>query len=105
MGRLKFSAGYYCYIGSALNGRLYNRVKRHISRVSTKKKHWHIDFLLDFPDIKVIKVILVPSPVREECKLAKTIKKLSINEVIGFGSSDCNCNSHLYYFGTDEPFN
>jgi len=105
LGHIKFEKGFYCYIGSALKGKLLSRVKRHISQPSTKKKHWHIDFLLDFPDIKVIKTILIPSPLREECKLAETIKKLSTNEVIGFGSSDCDCNSHLYYFGLNEPFN
>ena len=97
--------GYYCYIGSALKGRLITRVRRHISPASSKKIHWHIDYLLTISDIKIIKLILNPSSFREECALAQTIKKLSTDEVLGFGSSDCNCNSHLFYFGENEPFN
>lgn len=105
LGLLKFEQGYYCYVGSALKGKLIARVRRHISPSSLKKTHWHIDYLLAFPDIRIIKLILIPSSFREECILAQTIKKLSIDEVHGFGSSDCNCNSHLFYFGDNEPFN
>ena len=97
--------GYYCYIGSALKGKLVHRVKRHISPSSSKKIHWHIDYLLAIPDIRIVKSILIPSSFREECIVAQTIKELSKDEVLGFGSSDCNCYSHLFYFGENEPFN
>ena len=105
LGLFKFEQGYYCYIGSALKGKLITRVRRHVSPPSLKKIHWHIDYLLTISDIRIIKLILIPSSFREECTLAQTIKKLSKNEVNGFGSSDCNCNSHLFYFGRNEPFN
>ena len=105
LGFLNFKRGYYCYIGSALKEKLIHRVKRHISLSSLKKIHWHIDYLLANSDIRIIKSILIPSSFREECTLAQTIKKLSKEEVLGFGSSDCNCNSHLFYYRENEPFN
>ncbi len=105
LGLIKFGSGYYCYVGSALKGKLINRVKRHLAPPSLKKIHWHIDYLLTSFDISIIKSILITSLIREECIIAQTIKKLSKDEVLGFGSSDCNCNSHLFYFGDKEPFN
>jgi sugar fermentation stimulation protein A len=102
---LKFEPGYYCYVGSALKGKLITRVKRHISPSSLKKIHWHIDYLLATSEIRIIRSILIPSSFHEECKIAQTIKKFCIDEVHGFGSSDCNCNSHLFYYGEKEPFN
>ena len=105
IGKLNFEQGYYCYVGSALNRKLLPRVKRHLSPTSLKKIHWHIDYLLVVSDISIIKSILIPSSFREECTIAQTIKILSKDEVLRFGSSDCDCKSHLFYFGENEPFN
>ena len=105
LGFLTFEEGYYCYVGSALKGKLITRVRRHISPTSLKKIHWHIDYLLAISDIRIIKSILIPSSFSEECTIAQTIKSLSKNDILDFGSSDCKCNSHLFYFGKNEPFN
>ena len=105
LGLLNFEQGYYCYVGSALNKKLIARVRRHISPVSLKKIHWHIDYLFAISDIRIIKSIVIPSSFHEECTIAQSIKKISKDEVLRFGSSDCNCNSHLFYFGENEPFN
>ena len=105
LGFFKFKRGFYCYVGSALIGKLIHRVKRHISPSSLKKIHWHVDYLLANSDIRIIKSILIPSSFRGECTLAQTIKKLSKEEVLGFGSFDCNCNSHLFHYRENEPFN
>ena len=43
-GVLNFSAGCYAYVGSAMNG-LYQRINRHLRK--EKKRHWHIDYLLE----------------------------------------------------------
>nr|QEE17109.1 hypothetical protein DSAG12_02941 [Candidatus Prometheoarchaeum syntrophicum] len=92
-------------MGSALKRMLLPRVKRHLSPLSLKKIHWHIDYLLAVSDISIIKSILIPSSFREECTIAQSIKELSKDEVLRFGSSDCTCISHLFYFGEKEPFN
>jgi len=61
LGDFLFEKGYYCYVGSAMNG-LEQRIGRHQSK--NKKLHQIAD----------------GTPVKK------------------FGSSDCNCQSHLFYF-------
>jgi len=89
--KIHFKKGFYIYVGSALNG-LENRVNRHIKK--TKKKHWHIDYFLDFADI--IDIFYKESITKVECNIAATFdKQLSI--IPCFGCSDCRCKSHLFY--------
>ncbi len=91
LGKLSFTKGYYIYIGSALNN-LEKRVKRHLSR--RKKFHWHIDYFLKFATVR--RVLFKESREREECKLARELAK-KFTCIKGFGSSDCNCESHLFH--------
>lgn len=91
LGKIHFKKGFYIYVGSALNG-LENRINRHIKK--TKKKHWHIDYFLDFADI--IDIFYKERETKEECNIASTFdKQLSI--IAYFGCSDCRCKSHLFY--------
>ena len=95
LGKFKFKRGYYVYVGSALNS-LTDRVKRHFSK--EKKKHWHIDYLLDFA-IPLF-AILIPWGKNEECNIAKNLKgKILVKK---FGSSDSDCESHLLYYKSLE---
>ena len=89
-----FPKGYYCYIGSALNN-LEKRINRHKSKY--KKSHWHIDYFLE--KAKIIDVKTIETEKKKECLLSDTIKNLK-SEVImkKFGSTDCNCETHLHYF-------
>jgi Uri superfamily endonuclease len=82
--------GFYAYIGSAMNG-LEARIRRHLS--PDKKHHWHIDFLLDKSKIRA--VVSAQTGERMECKIADHFSDLE--SLIGFGSSDCQCRSHLFY--------
>ncbi|MDK2791111.1 MAG: endonuclease [Methanothermococcus sp.] len=88
----KFKKGYYFYVGSAMGSsvNLYNRINRHLSK--EKNKHWHIDYLLEFGNIKEIYIS------KEECE-CETAKELSrfLDPIKGFGCSDCKCESHLFY--------
>jgi len=87
-----FPRGYYCYVGSALNN-LEKRIERHLRK--EKKKRWHIDYFLGKAEIKDI-IVLRDSA---ECKLSKKIENIGGKIVFEmFGSSDCNCKTHLYYF-------
>ncbi|RAP47053.1 MAG: endonuclease [Methanosphaera sp. rholeuAM74] len=95
MGRLEFRAGFYVYVGSALNS-LSKRVCRHLS--SKKKKHWHVDYLLLNKNSKIEQVIYTNCDEKIECSIARRIKEGSLNHIDAFGCSDCNCVSHLYYF-------
>ncbi|MDH7508863.1 MAG: GIY-YIG nuclease family protein [Methanomassiliicoccales archaeon] len=93
LGRFNFKKGLYAYVGSAMNG-LYPRVTRHFSK--TKKKHWHIDYLLEYG--APIEAILIPSPVRIECEINAYLQRIIDSRPFleGFGSSDCDCFSHLH---------
>ncbi|MCW4037384.1 MAG: DUF123 domain-containing protein, partial [Candidatus Bathyarchaeota archaeon] len=58
LGVQRFPEGHYTYTGSALGERsttLRNRVRRHLTR--GKRKHWHIDYLLE-ADVSRVKTVL-----------------------------------------------
>jgi len=93
LGRVNFEKGYYCYIGSAMQN-LTKRVDRHKRKI--KNHHWHIDYLLD--KTKIHKSIEIRSNEKLECIVANGVKKISDGEIKNFGSSDCSCNSHLFFF-------
>ena len=94
LGTFVFPKGYYVYTGSAQNG-LEKRINRHLS--SEKKLHWHIDYLLCYA--KVIKVVRYVGR-KDECELNNMTGQITgaTQIVKKFGSSDCNCVTHLYYF-------
>ncbi|WKZ20445.1 MAG: GIY-YIG nuclease family protein [Candidatus Jettenia sp. CY-1] len=95
MGTYNFAAGFYVYIGSAQNN-LERRIERHMRK--EKKFHWHIDYLLAYG--KVICVHTYALGKNWECRLSQKIgtTKNATAPVKGFGSSDCGCISHLYFF-------
>ncbi len=94
LGTFVFPKGFYIYTGSAQNG-LEKRINRHLS--SDKKFHWHIDYLLTYA--KVIKVLRYVGS-KDECKLNNvTGQSVGAAQIVKkFGSSDCNCVTHLYHF-------
>ena len=98
IGSIDFKEGFYVYIGSAMNS-LTSRIKRHLS--DEKKIHWHIDYLLKDKNTNIEEVLFNIGEEKIECKLAKNISKEG-KEIDKFGSSDCNCNSHLIYFENIE---
>jgi Uri superfamily endonuclease len=92
LGKIKFEKGFYAYVGSAQNS-VEKRIKRHLRR--SKRKFWHIDYLLDNSSVKIVKIFHKKAGKTEECKIAKKIRRKSVVAVKGFGSSDCKCESHL----------
>lgn len=95
LGTFIFPKGFYVYTGSAQNN-LEKRINRHLS--NCKKFHWHIDYLLSYA--KIIKVFRYVGDKKDECKLNQLISRNdSAHHLVNrFGSSDCNCFTHLYYF-------
>jgi Uri superfamily endonuclease len=91
LGGISFNKGFYVYVGSALNG-LGQRIRRHLR--SDKKMHWHIDYFLE--KAYVIAVFYLEGKHRQECNIAHRLRKHFLS-VEHFGSSDCACNSHLFY--------
>jgi Uri superfamily endonuclease len=109
LGKVSFPTGFYLYIGSAMGTSgsvtLINRVKRHLLDSKYKKLHWHIDYLLDDPNSKITKIYFIPSSQSYECRIAEEILLRSDNYIENFGSSDCQCKSHLLYFKKFINFN
>jgi sugar fermentation stimulation protein A len=103
LGAIVFPQGTYLYAGSARNG-LKARLAHHLKRPK-KRKHWHIDYLLDCPQAKISKIFFrFASPLRE-CDLVKRLKKIPTAQIVvrRFGDSDCvmGCGSHLIHFARE----
>ncbi|WP_407411289.1 GIY-YIG nuclease family protein [Methanobrevibacter sp.] len=96
LGKIEFNQGYYVYVGSAMNS-LIARIERHLS--DDKKMHWHVDYLLKKAEIS--DVIYNQSKRKIECDLSRYISKQA-EGIKDFGCSDCECESHLYYFKTKK---
>ncbi|MDY6988373.1 MAG: DNA/RNA nuclease SfsA [Thermodesulfobacteriota bacterium] len=90
--KLQFSKGYYIYVGSAM-GNLSARMARH--RRKDKSRHWHIDYLTEKADS--VTPIPVRSSQRLECDMAKALSTLMDEGPARFGSSDCQCPTHLFW--------
>jgi Uri superfamily endonuclease len=91
LGSLKYSAGWYTYIGSAMGG-ISGRVGRHLR--ADKRLHWHIDWLLPHGEIDA--VVIAETSQRVECDLACFMME-GFEVIRRFGSSDCRCRGHLFY--------
>lgn len=99
LGTFLFPAGFYVYVGSAQSN-LERRIGRHLRQ--EKKMRWHIDYLLRHGH--VVSVHAYAGKKEMECVLSGEIggMKGASPPVKGFGSSDCSCYSHLYFF-QDDP--
>lgn len=99
LGAFCFPAGFYVYVGSAQSN-LERRIERHLRQ--KKKMRWHIDYLLRYG--QVVSVCTYTGEKDKECMLSHKIGNIknAVVPVKGFGSSDCSCNSHLYFF-QDDP--
>jgi Uri superfamily endonuclease len=91
-----FPKGYYLYVGSAFHqSGLLPRIRRHLG--SVKKRHWHIDFLLDHVSVERV-LYAAPEQSIEHIAAEKLNVFPALRVVVGrFGSSDCKCPSHLLY--------
>ncbi|MBD3189987.1 MAG: DUF123 domain-containing protein [Candidatus Heimdallarchaeota archaeon] len=103
LGIVNFPKSYYVYVGSALGpGGLKKRISRHLRL--QKKIFWHIDYLLNRTEL--VAIATIPSKERLECKISQQISsQLQRPEqfsISNFGSSDCNCKSHLFCLGNNS---
>ncbi len=101
LGKIEFSAGVYVYVGSGMAG-VGHRIDRHSMRQS--RKRWHIDYLME--EAEYIASVAIPCEAKEvECgaALALSHDEGAIGTVKGFGCSDCDCGSHLIFFGDVDP--
>jgi Uri superfamily endonuclease len=99
LGRLYFKEGSYIYIGKATRG-LDSRIRRHLSK--DKNLFWHIDYLLESPYATIFEVWTVKER-NVECLIAREIYDKVKPDIPApkFGSSDCNCPTHLFFLGSN----
>ncbi len=98
LGEIPFKKGIYAYVGSAQRN-MEQRVKRHLRK--EKRLFWHIDYLLNSPNARIEKVFYSETGRGEECRVVTKIAEKG-EAVIGFGCSDCHCQSHLLFLGDVE---
>ncbi|MFA6563316.1 MAG: GIY-YIG nuclease family protein [Verrucomicrobiia bacterium] len=96
LGTFDFPSGVYVYTGSALGG-LEQRLARH--QRQRKKMHWHIDYLLRHA--RIVRITTRVTRRRLECSWNTQTLRLAGARVVAprFGSSDCDCATHLVYLG------
>ena len=103
LGRFQMRAGYYLYVGSAFGpGGIRARIDHHLR--PSPHPHWHIDYLRMH-----VRLEAVWSTCDTRCRehlWAQVVGERLRGEVLrdGFGSSDCDCRSHLFHFDTPPSF-
>ena len=95
LGEHRFAAGWYAYVGSALGPGGFSRIDRHRELAAGQRdtRHWHIDYLLGAPAVRVAAVERTPG-LDGECRVAERVDGEAVPD---FGCSDCGCVSHLFY--------
>ena len=99
LGTLNLQPGYYVYVGSAFGpGGLKARIGHHQNNSS--RNHWHVDYLSEC--LPPYEVWYTCDRTRREHQWAQVLSKAAGTTIPlpGFGSSDCDCRSHLYFFWT-----
>jgi Uri superfamily endonuclease len=97
LGLLVVQPVFYVYVGSAFGpGGVGKRVGRHAG--TDKKRRWHIDYLAAIATLE--EVWYTVDSAHRECLWANTFKQMrgATVPLEGFGSSDCRCPSHLFFF-------
>lgn len=96
LGVLALPPGFYVYVGSAFgSGGLAARIRHH--RQVAARPHWHIDYLR--AQCELIEVWFTTEAAHCEHAWAKAVARLpgAVMPMPGFGSSDCQCETHLLY--------
>jgi len=102
LGRLPIFPGWYIYVGSALGpGGLHTRICRHTKK--RKKFRWHIDYLRF--KLNLVAVWYTKNSKKMECEWSGIFQlQEGSTPIPKFGSSDCKCNSHLFFFENQPDF-
>ena len=97
LGALQLQSGFYVYVGSALGpGGVRARLAHHLK--PPRRPHWHIDYLRAHTRVDYIWYRLDTRRLEhlwaEDIRLAEGASV----PLVGFGSTDCGCESHLFFF-------
>ncbi|HEY9050143.1 MAG TPA: GIY-YIG nuclease family protein [Gammaproteobacteria bacterium] len=97
LGTFHFNKGYYYYVGSAFGpGGVAARCKHHF-HISAKPR-WHIDYLRQHCSLSAIYYNMKNRHL--EHQWANTLQTVFTIPANRFGSSDCDCASHLFFSST-----
>ncbi len=97
LGLLRVQAGYYIYVGSAFGpGGLEARIAHH--QRTSHRSRWHIDYLRAAAEICEMWYTFDPIPREHQWSETLAAARESTMPFPGFGSSDCNCFTHLFHF-------
>ncbi len=96
LGRVVFRPGYYVYAGSAM-ANLSARIERH--KRLRKRPHWHIDYLR--PHADELEALPIRASERLESKLADALAALFELGPKGFGCTDKDAPTHLFFSKTN----
>lgn len=96
LGSTTILAGYCAYVGSAFGpGGLNSRVARHSKK--NKVHRWHMDYIRDH--MQLVEVWYSVDLRKVECLWSDKLYSLGGTcPAYRFGSSDCKCESHFFYF-------
>ena len=103
LGNLALHPGYYLYVGSAHGpGGLRARLGRHLRRNPTRR--WHIDYLK--PHAAIVAVWYLAGTGCYEHLIAGILREdlFGATPLPRFGSSDCDCPAHLFFFATRPEY-
>ena len=97
LGKFDFRPGYYLYVGSAFGpGGLGARLKHHLKTFA--RPHWHIDYLRRAAALEQVWYSEDEIPCEHDwANRLQALPGVAI-PAMGFGASDCACQSHLFYF-------
>jgi len=95
LGTFQLTKGHYIYVGSAFGaGGVRARVMRH--HRDDKARHWHIDYLREY--MPLVEAWYTYDAKRREHRWVEVMAGMSFVPCLkGFGSSDCDCYSHLFH--------
>ena len=97
LGTLRLKPGYYMYVGSALgSGGVRGRLAHHMR--PAERPHWHIDYLRSHTTLEEVRFCYNRKSLEHEWAHCFAMMRGASVPMAGFGSSDCDCESHLFFF-------
>lgn len=103
LGPLQLKSGWYLYVGSAFGPSGVQARCGHHRKISSRPR-WHIDYLRAVAELR--EIWFSHDPERREHQWAGWVKNQygTYAPFPGFGSSDCDCESHLLYIAQRPSF-
>jgi Uri superfamily endonuclease len=97
LGDLRLQPGFYVYVGSALGpGGVRSRLAHHMHHA--ERPHLHIDHLRRHTTLEEIWFCYDRKSQEHEWASCFAGMRGALVPLVGFGSSDCDCGSHLFFF-------